>query len=92
MIYITINIRYSIVKRYGAHMFINKKIKKARIAKNLSLRDLGKISGVSYTTIKNIEDGITKNPGIESVSKVAKSLDISLDELIDDEENYFHGL
>ena len=73
-------------------MFIYKNIKKARMARNLSLRDLEKISGVSYTTIKNIEDGITKNPGIESVSKVAKSLDISLDELIDDEEKYFHGL
>lgn len=41
-------------------MFINRKIKEARMARNLSLRDLEKISGVSYTTIKNIEDGTTK--------------------------------
>lgn len=68
-------------------MFKKEKIREKRITKKLSLRDLEKISGVSYITIKNIEDGTIKNPSFEKVVKIAKSLDVSLDELIDNEDD-----
>lgn len=73
-------------------MFKKDRIKEKRVIKKLSLRDLEKISGVSYITIKNIEDGTIKNPSFEKVVKIAKSLDISLDELIDNEDNSVYGL
>lgn len=72
-------------------MFKKERIREKRITKKLSLRDLEKISGVSYITIKNIEDGTIKNPSFEKVVKIAKSLDISLDELIDSEEDSVYG-
>lgn len=33
-----------------------------------------------------------KNPGIENVFKIAICLNVSLDELIDDEEDFIRGL
>lgn len=67
-------------------MKLSEKIKKIRCSKELSLRDLEKLSNVRYTTIANIERGLTKVPKLDMICKLSYGLEISIDELIKDTE------
>ncbi|MDI6883440.1 MAG: helix-turn-helix transcriptional regulator [Patescibacteria group bacterium] len=60
---------------------IAKNIKKIRKKKGISQDKLSKLAEVAYNTIIKIESGAIQNPTIETVQKIAKALDISLDEL-----------
>lgn len=57
-------------------------LKRIRLEKGLSIRELQRMSGVSHTIIMNIESGKSKNPTIISIMKLAKTLDVTIDELI----------
>ena len=57
------------------------KIKEARIAKDMTQEELARKSGVSRFTIINIESGKTTNMQTETLCKIAKALDVSLDEI-----------
>lgn len=58
------------------------KVWQLRTAKGYSLRELEEISGVSKTTINNIENGKT-NPTIETLLLLAKALDVELSALFE---------
>lgn len=58
------------------------KVWQLRTAKGYSLRELEKISGVSKTTINNIENG-KANPTIETLLLLAKALDVELSALLE---------
>ncbi len=60
---------------------IAKNIKKIRKKKGISQDKLSKLAEVAYNTIIKIESGAIQNPTIETVQKIAKALDTSLDEL-----------
>ena len=53
-----------------------------RTAKGYSLRELEEISGVSKTTINNIENG-KANPTIETLLLLAKALNVELSALFE---------
>lgn len=59
-----------------------KNLAEHRLKRNLTQRELAKKSGVSYNTIIKIERGGITNPKIETVVKLAKALNISIDNLI----------
>ena len=61
---------------------IGKNIKKLRKAKNLSQDRLSKLADVSYNSIIKLETGGITNPTIETLQKIAKALDVSVDDLI----------
>lgn len=61
---------------------LNENLKKIRNEKNLGKRELQRLSGVSHTIIMNIESGKSKNPTIIPIMKLAKALDVTIDELI----------
>jgi len=61
---------------------IAKKIKKYRNALGISQDKLSKLADITFHTIAKIESGSTSNPGIETVIKIAKALNVSLDDLI----------
>ena len=61
---------------------IGKNIKKLRQAKNLSQDRLSKLADVSYNSIIKLETGGITNPTIETLQKVAKAFDVSVDDLI----------
>lgn len=63
-------------------MIQSTKIKKLREKKGLSQEKLARLADVSNNTIVNIESGKQTNPTIETVSKIAKALDVSIEELI----------
>lgn len=58
------------------------KVWQIRTAKGYSLRELEEISGVSKTTINNIENG-KANPTIETLLLLAKALNVELSALFE---------
>jgi len=62
--------------------FIGKKIKKIRMENNLTQEKLAVKADVSYTTLTKIESGVIKRPAVQTIVKIAKALDISIDELV----------
>lgn len=63
-------------------MLQSTKIKQLREKKGLSQEKLARLADVSNNTIVNIESGKQTNPTIETVSKIAKALDVTIEELL----------
>lgn len=61
---------------------IGKRIKRFRKKLSISQDRLSKLADVSHNTIIKIESGGIKNPTIKTIQKIAKALDVSLDELL----------
>ena len=61
---------------------IGKNIKKLRQSNGLSQDRLSKMADVSYNSIIKLETGGITNPTIETLQKIAKALDVSVDDLI----------
>lgn len=61
---------------------LSKIIRKLREEKKLSQEKLARLADVSNNTIVNIEAGKQKNPTIETLKKIAKALEVNVDELI----------
>jgi len=58
------------------------RLKEKRIEKGLSQYELAKLTGVHVTTISKIENG-QRLPSLKVAAKLAKVLDVSLDDLFD---------
>jgi len=61
---------------------IGKNIKKLRQTMKLSQDRLSKVADVSYNSIIKLETGGITNPTIETLQKIAKALEVSVDDLI----------
>jgi transcriptional regulator with XRE-family HTH domain len=61
---------------------IGKNIKKLRKQKGLSPDRLSKLADISYNTVIKLESGGIINPSIDTVQKLAKALDVSVDALL----------
>jgi len=59
-----------------------KNIERLRKAKRLSQEKLARIADVANNTLIKMESGENQNPTLETLKKVAKALEISVDELI----------
>ena len=57
-------------------------VKRLRHKKGISQDRLSKLADLSINTIVNVELGINPNPTIETLLKIAKSLDVGVDDLI----------
>lgn len=57
-------------------------IKKYRQKLGISQDRLSKMADVTYNTIIKIESGGNQNPTIDTLSKIANALGVSVDELI----------
>jgi len=57
-------------------------IKKYRNKLGISQDRLSKLADVTYNTIIKIESGANTNPTIETLAKIAKALEVSVDDLI----------
>lgn len=58
----------------------------ARKKAGLSVYMLSKLSGVTEVHIYQIEKGITRNPGVVTLSKLLKVMNTTLDEVVSGEE------
>ena len=61
---------------------VSKNIRRLRKAKGLSQDKLSRLADVSHATIIKIESGGIQSPTINTVQKIAKALNVSVDELI----------
>jgi len=61
---------------------IGKNIKRLRQEKGLSQDKLSKLADLSLNTVVKIELDDSPNPTIETVQKIAKALEVSVDDLL----------
>jgi transcriptional regulator with XRE-family HTH domain len=61
---------------------IGKNIKKFRQEKELSQDKLSKLADLSLNTVVKIELDESPNPTIETIQKIAKALEVSVDDLL----------
>ena len=63
-------------------MSIASNLKKIRAEKGYSLEKVARLADLSLNTIVKIENGVNQNPTIDTLSKMAKALEIKVDDLI----------
>jgi transcriptional regulator with XRE-family HTH domain len=61
---------------------ISDNLKKLREKKGYSLEKVARLADLSLNTIVKIENGVNQNPTIETLNKIAKALEVGVDELI----------
>ena len=61
---------------------IGKNIRKCRKKRKLSQDKLSKLADVAYNTIVKIESGENTNPTIKTLTKIAKAVGVSIEDLI----------
>lgn len=59
-----------------------KNIKRLREAKGLSQEKLARLADVANNTLIKMESGENQNPTLDTLKKVAKALEVSVDDLI----------
>jgi len=61
---------------------LGQKIKKLRQKLGLSQDDFARKADVPYTTLTKVETGVIKKPSVFVVSKIAKILNVSIEDLL----------
>ena len=61
---------------------ISDNLRKLRDKKGYSLEKVARLADLSLNTIVKIENGINQNPTIETLTKIAKALEVGVDDLI----------
>ena len=61
---------------------IGKNIKKRRQEKDISQDRLSKLADLSLNTVVTVESGANSNPTIETLTKIAKALEVGVNDLI----------
>jgi transcriptional regulator with XRE-family HTH domain len=61
---------------------IGDKIKQLRNKQGLTQDKLARKSDLPYTTLTKIETNVITKPSVQTITKIAKGLNISIDELI----------
>jgi transcriptional regulator with XRE-family HTH domain len=71
----------------GLKMPIGDQVKRLRAAAGLTQQALAIRAEMSISAVVHIESGRIPNPRLETLRKLAKALDVSLDELAGDEDS-----
>jgi len=61
---------------------LGKRIKTLRLKLQLSQDEFARKADIPYTTLTKIETGVIKKPSVFVMAKIAKALNITVDELI----------
>ena len=61
---------------------ISVNLKRIRNKKGYSLEKVARLANLSLNTIVKIESGVNQNPTIETLTKIAKALEIGIDDLL----------
>jgi transcriptional regulator with XRE-family HTH domain len=61
---------------------LGKRIKALRLKLQLSQDEFARKADIPYTTLTKIETGVIKKPSVFVMAKIAKALNITIDELI----------
>lgn len=61
---------------------ISENIKRLRAKLGLTQDDLAKNADIKYTTLMKVESGTVNKPSVQTMAKIAKALEVSIEELI----------
>jgi transcriptional regulator with XRE-family HTH domain len=61
---------------------ISDNLRKLRGKKGYSLEKIARLADLSLNTIVKVENGVNQNPTIETMTKIAKALEVGVDDLI----------
>ncbi len=61
---------------------ISQNIKKVRTKQGLTQDDLSKKADIKYSTLTKIEGGVVTKPSVQTIQKIAKALDVTIEELL----------
>jgi len=61
---------------------LGQKLKKLRNKLGLSQDDFARKADVPYTTLTKVETGVIKKPSVFVMSKIAKALNVSIEDLL----------
>ena len=61
---------------------ISGNLRKLRSKKGYSLEKIARFADLSLNTIVKVENGVNQNPTIETLTKIAKALEVGVDDLI----------
>ncbi len=61
---------------------ISANIKRLRAKLGLTQDDLAKKADIKYTTLMKVESGAVNHPSVQTMSKIAKALGVSIEDLI----------
>jgi len=61
---------------------IGNNLKNLRAKRGYSLEKVARLADLSLNTVIRIESGVNKNPTIETLTKLARALEASIDDLI----------
>jgi len=61
---------------------ISENIKKLRTKQGLSQDDLARKAGLKYSTLAKIEGDFVTKPGVQVIAKIARALDVSMEDLL----------
>jgi transcriptional regulator with XRE-family HTH domain len=61
---------------------ISSNFKKLRAQKGYSLEKVARLADLSLNTVVRLESGTNKNPTIDTLTKIARALEVSVDDLI----------
>lgn len=64
---------------------ISTKVKGLRDLKGYSLEKVARLADLSLNTVVKIENGVNKNPTLETLIKLSKAFDVKVDDLISEE-------
>lgn len=57
-------------------------LRRIRRAKDVTIQELSKATGVSVATISEMERGIRQNPTVNTIEKLAKALGVKFNDLL----------
>ena len=61
---------------------ISDNLRKLRGKKGYSLEKIARLADLSLNTIAKVENGVNQNPTIETLTKIAKALEVGVDDLL----------
>jgi len=61
---------------------ISDNLRKLRSKKGYSLEKIARLADLSLNTIVKVENGVNQNPTTETLTKIAKALEVGVDDLI----------
>ncbi len=73
-------------------MTFGERLKSAREAAGYTQTKLAELSGITYRTIINWENGVRKPSNIDNVKKIADALGVSTADLLDENEEFVIGV
>jgi len=61
---------------------ISENIKRLRTKLGLTQDDLSRKADIKYTTLMKVESGTVNKPSVQTMAKIAKALDVSIEDLL----------